>query len=85
MPEILLGKPPSVVENKSLAVKLTGERPSKVKPMVPAPRDAKLLADSTNRIAFHRPEAAGPPVKLTLVPLAIVNGPLGKVAFEGGP
>ena len=81
---MLLGKPPSVVEKKSLAVKLTGERPSKVKPMVPAPSDAESLVDSTNRIvsAF---EAVGPPVRLTLVPLATVNGSIWESSFRGGP
>ena len=81
------GKPPAEVEKKLLDPKVTGGRPSNVKPIVPVgPSDVTLLlvADSTNRTvsAFA---ATGPPVKVALTPLPTVNGPSGKVEFAGGP
>ena len=84
IPPMEAGNPPAAVVKKSADEKLTGARPSNCKLMVPRDATSVLVADNTNRMvsAFA---AFGPPVKVADVPLAIVNGPSGKVAFEGGP
>lgn len=86
IPGMELGKPPAAVVKKLAEVMVTGEPVALSNANLMEPRDATLalVADNTNRIvsAFA---AAGPPVKVADVPLAIVNGPSGKVAFAGGP